>query len=217
MTRRIVDISLTFADGMRGVQMEQNTTIAKEGFNTTMLHLYSHAGTHMDAPRHFLQEGNTIDNVLLEKCIGPALVIDLSHAEPNSILQPSDLDHCANKIHKGSRLLLRTDWDKQADTPAYRTHMPRISAELATWLVQHGVIMIGLETPSVASLRPESKAELTEVHQILLRSEMIIVESLANLRRLRQETVEFVALPLKLDKCDGSPVRAVAIENEVDA
>ena len=214
MAKRIVDISLTFVDGMRGVEMEQYTTVAKDGFNTTMLHLYSHAGTHMDAPRHFLQEGDTIENVKLEKCIGAALVVDLSHAAPNSILQVSDLAHVANKIGPGSRLLLRTDWDMHAEQEDYRTHMPRLSPELATWMVDKGVVMVGLETPSVASLRPENKAELTEVHQILLRSEMVIVESLANLRALTQEVVEFIALPLKLDQRDGSPVRAIAIEGE---
>lgn len=211
MTRKIVDLSLTFVAGMRGVEMDQHTTVAQDGFNTTMLHLYSHAGTHMDAPRHFLQDGNTIDNVALEKCIGPALVVDLSHAAPNSILQVDDLGEVADKIGSGTRLLLRTDWDLHAEQEDYRTHMPRISPQLATWLVDQGVIMIGLETPSVASLRPENKAELTEVHQILLRSEMVIVESLANLRALTQEVVEFIALPLKLDQRDGSPVRAIAI------
>lgn len=214
MTRRIIDLSLTFADGMRGVEFEQHTTVAEDGFNTTMLHLYSHAGTHMDAPRHFLQEGDTIDNVQLEKCIGPALVVDLSHAAPNSILHVADLATVADKIESGTRLLLRTDWDMHADQDDYRTHMPRLSPALASWMVDKGVIMVGLETPSVASLRPENKAELTEVHQILLRSEMIIVESLANLRTLSQEVVEFVALPLKLDQRDGSPVRAIAIEHK---
>jgi len=213
MTKRIVDISLTFVAGMRGVEMNQHTTIAKEGFNTTMLHLYSHAGTHMDAPRHFLQEGKTIENIRLEKCIGPALVVDLSHAAPNSLLHVDDLSHIANKIGVGTRLLLRTDWDTHAELDDYRTHMPRISADLATWLVEKGVILIGLETPSVASLRPENKSELTEVHQILLRAEMVIVESLADLRALTQEVVEFIALPLKLDQRDGSPVRAIAIED----
>lgn len=213
MTRRIVDISLTFSDGMRGVEMEQQTTVSKEGFNTTMLHLYSHAGTHMDAPRHFLQEGETIENVQLEKCVGPALVVDLAHAAPNSILQVTDLAHVADRIGPDTRLLLRTDWDMHAEQKDYRTHMPRISPELATWMVDKGVILVGLETPSVASLRPENRAELTEVHQILLRSEMVIVESLANLRALTQEIVEFIALPLKLDQRDGSPVRAIAIEH----
>ena len=75
---------------------------------------------------------------------------------------------------------------------------------------------MGVEAPSVASMRPEEKAELIEVHQILLGVEMVIVEGLAHLDSLQQDVVEFVALPLKLENCDGSPVRAIAIESVGD-
>jgi len=109
--------------------------------------------------------------------------------------------------------LLRTDWDAHAEQADYRTHFPRISVELAQWLVDRGVWLIGLETPSVASLLEENLDELTEVHRILLSGGMLIVEGLCNLRQL-PDTVEFVALPLKLENCDGSPVRAIAIINE---
>jgi kynurenine formamidase len=61
-------------------------------------------------------------------------------------------------------------------------------------------------------VRPENRDELIEVHQILLQAKIVIVESLANLDQIRQETVYFVALPLKIVDCDGSPVRAIAIE-----
>ncbi len=213
MTQRIVDLSLTFYHGMRGVALEQNTTIADKGFNTTNLHLYSHSGTHMDAPLHFVDGGRTIDHVLLEKCVGPAQVIDLSHKEPNSLITVDDLTPHETRVEAGSRLLLRTDWDQHAlNEEYYRMNMPRISAELAHWLVAKQIVMVGLETPSVASLRPENRAELTEVHQILLKAETVIVESLANLRDLRQPVVQFIALPLKIENCDGSPVRAIAIE-----
>jgi kynurenine formamidase len=74
--------------------------------------------------------------------------------------------------------------------------------------------LLGVQTPSVASLRPENKAELVEVHQILLRAEIVIVEGLANLSELRREVVTFIALPLKVTGCDGSPARPVAIEED---
>lgn len=212
MTQRIFDLSLTFAANMRGVSYEQNTTVVDTGYNTTNLHLYSHAGTHMDAPLHFVDDGRTIDHLDLSKCIGPALVVDLSHMEPNGIIMVEDLAPVADKIRAGTRLLLRTDWDLHADLDDYRSHMPRVSSELATWLVEKGIVLLGVETPSVASLRPENRVELSEVHQILLRAEVVIVESLANLRDLTQETVQFTALPLKINGCDGSPTRAVAIE-----
>lgn len=208
MTRRIVDLTLTHYHGMRGVQIHPNTSIAQEGYNTTNLTLYSHAGTHMDAPRHFVDGGRTIDKLDLAKCVGPALVIDLSHKEPNSLMTVEDLAAHADQIGPGTRLLLRTDWDLHAEQPDYRTSFPRIARELARWLVERGVWLVGLEMPSVASL--QDKEELTEVHQILLRGEVVIVECLANLRDLPPH-VTFIALPLKIDAGDGSPIRAIAM------
>ncbi|MEL6270407.1 MAG: hypothetical protein AAFR22_11415, partial [Chloroflexota bacterium] len=102
-----------------------------------------------------------------------------------------------------------TDGSTHADADDYRTQFPRISARLAAWFVERGVWLVGVETPSVASLAPENRAELTEVHQTLLGANVIIVEGLCNLNLLPPE-VEFIALPLHLPGCDGSPVRAVA-------
>ena len=205
-----VDLTLTAYDGMRGVHIEQHTTIAGKGFNTTNLHLYSHSGTHMDAPLHFVAGGDTIDHTPIEKCVGTAVTIDLSHKTPNSFITIEDLHPYHKKIHAGSRLLLRTDWDLHAEEPDYRTSFPRISIELADWLGEQGVWLVGLESPSVASL--QDIEELTAVHQSLLRKKIVIVESLANLRALPEE-VFFIALPLKIQGGDGSPVRAVAILN----
>lgn len=212
MSRRIVDLTLTHYHGMRGVEIHPNTTIAEEGFNTTNLKLYSHAGTHMDAPRHFIDGGRTIDRLDLEKCVGPALVIDLSHKAPNSLMTVEDLAQHAAQIGPGTRLLLRTDWDLHAEQSDYRTSFPRISVELATWLVERGVWLVGLEMPSVASL--QDKEELTVVHQTLLRGEVVIIECLANLRDLPPR-VTFMALPLKIQAGDGSPIRAIAVIEDV--
>ena len=208
MDRQVIDLTLTHYHGMRGVEIHPNTSTAKEGFNTTNLMLYSHAGTHMDAPRHFLDDGRTIDHLDLNKCIGPALVIDLSHKKPNSFLAVQDLASHGEKIGPGTRLLLRTDWDLHAELPDYRTSFPRISVELAEWLVRQGVWLVGMEMPSVASL--QDKEELTAVHRTLLRGEVVIIECLANLRMLPEEVI-FVALPLKIENGDGSPIRAIAL------
>lgn len=212
MSKRFIDLTLTVRNGMRGVAIEPHTRIDPDGYNTTNLHLYSHSGTHMDAPLHFLDGGNTIDQWPLAQLVGPAQVIDLSSVEPHGLHTVDDLLPHAAKVTPGCRLLLRTDWSLHADLPDYRPDMPRISAALAQWLVERQVALVGVETPSVASLRPENKAELTEVHQTILGGGIVIVESLANLRELRRETVEFIALPLKIDGGDGSPVRAIAIE-----
>ena len=204
----IIDLTQTLSHGMRGVEIHPHTRLANEGYNTTNLHLYSHAGTHMDAPLHFLDGGATIDQWPLAQCIGQALVVDLSFKTPDSLISVADLGAAAAKIGQGARVLLRTDWDDHATMPDYRTHFPRISRELATWLVAQGVWLVGVQTPSVASLA--DREELRDVHQILLRGGVVIVECLMNLREL-PEVVTFIALPLKVAGGDGSPVRAVAL------
>jgi kynurenine formamidase len=214
MGQRIIDLSLTLRPGMRGVTMEPSASIADTGYNTTHLRLLSHAGTHMDAPRHFLADGGSIDHMPLDACVGPALVVDLSDKEPHSLITVADLALVAARVRPGSRLLLRTDWDAHVRLPDFRTHFPRISAALARWLVERDVSLLGVQSPSVASLRPEDHAELVEVHQTLLRGGVVIVEGLANLGELRRDEVQFIALPLKLGGCDGSPVRAIAIEDD---
>ena len=212
MTRKIIDLTLTLYDGIRGLETEPKTTFAEIGCNTTTLHLYSHAGTHMDAPLHFVPDGDTIDHVDLDVCIGPAALLDLTHKEPNSQIFIEDLTKYDDHIRPGARLLLRTDWHKHAEMEDYRSHMPRISAELAHFLVERQVALLGVETPSVASLRKGSGPEITEVHQILLKGGVTIVEALAYLDKLTRDIVDLTVLPLKIRGCDGSPVRAVAIE-----
>jgi kynurenine formamidase len=208
MSTQVIDLTLTAYHGMRGVEISPNTSIENEGFNTTHLRLYSHAGTHADAPRHFLPDGRTLEAVDLNKCVGPALVIDVTHKTPNSLITVEDLGDRAQEVEPGSRVLLASGWDAHAELADYRTDFPRISRELARWLVGRGVWLVGVEMPSVAAL--SDRAELTEVHQILLRGEVVIVECLTRLRELPSE-VFFIALPLKIQGGDGSPVRAVAV------
>lgn len=210
---RIIDLSLTFKAGMRGVTFEPDARYAVKRYNTTILHLNSHSGTHMDAPLHFIDGGMPIDQVDVRKCMGRALVIDVTHVPPLGIMTVADLGAAAEQVTPGSRLLLRSDWSKRADEEDYRTAFPRIGLALAEWLASKPIALLGVETPSVASMLPENREELISVHQALLREEIVIVESLANLDELRQPEVQFFALPLRLDGVDGSPVRALAIED----
>lgn len=207
----IVDLSLTFTSGKRGVTLEPALSIREDGFNTTNLHIYSHALTHMDAPKHFIDEGFTMEALELKKCVGPALVVDVSHKAPHSFITVDDLAPYADDIGAGSRVLLRTDWDSHADAEDYRSQFPRISEGLAAWFAERRIWLLGVETPSVASLHLTHRTELTAVHRTLLGAEIVIVESLTNLRMLPTHVSQFIALPLKLDGSDGSPVRAIAI------
>ncbi len=207
---RIVDLTLTYRDGMRGVEMETATTISQQGWNARNLSLYSHAGTHMDAPRHFLDGARTIDDISLSKCVGPAWIVDIPDGEPRELLGVDSLGAYADRVATGDRVVLKTGWSAREGSAEYRDELPRVSAELARWFVDRGVVFVGVEPPSVADVH--DLTEVTEVHRTLLAAEIVIVEGLCNLDALTSDRVYIIALPLRIDSGDGSPCRVVALD-----
>jgi len=191
-TRRIIDLTLPIDASLRGASSEQAKTIADGGWNASTLTLYSHCGTHMDAPRHFLEGAAGIDQTPLAACCGPAKLLDLTPVAPRELIGVTRLAPWADEIRPGDRLLLRTDWHRRIGSDAYRHELPRISAALARWLVERRIALLGVEPPSVADVN--DIAELTEVHHILLRGN-IVVEGLAHLDQLRTTQFELTVLP----------------------
>jgi arylformamidase len=233
---RIIDLTLPLENALRGVSIEPARTLEKDGWNATTLHLYSHCGTHMDAPIHFGVAGGTIDQIPLDRCMGPAWVVDpvcgvpvgagpracpssegnhrglpLQRHYERALIRVADLGPIADKIRHGDGLLLRTGWSRRVCEPAYRDQLPRVSLELAQWCVAKRVRMLGVEPPSVADVN--NLEELTAVHKVLLEAGVIIVEGLANLDQICRERVTFMAFPLKVAGGDGAPVRALALED----
>jgi kynurenine formamidase/predicted dehydrogenase len=211
--RRVVDLSLPITNAMRGVSITTSKTIAADGWNATTLSLYSHAGTHMDAPKHFIEGGDALDLQDLSACCGPARVVHVPNIQPRQAICVQDVVQAIGQVSPGQRLLFRTDWYRRYGTREYRDELPRISLELAHWLVHHQVGLIGVEPPSVADVN--NLRELTDVHRTLFRGGVVIVEGLANLDQLRRPWCDFLALPLKIVGGDGCPVRAIAIEDDM--
>jgi arylformamidase len=208
---RIIDLTLTMRPGMRGVAWEQAKTVEQDGWNARTLHLYSHAGTHMDAQTHFAAGPGTIDVTPLERCMGPAWVVNLDGIADKTLITVAHLGDMAEKFAPGDSLLLRTGWSRHVENPQrYRDDFPRVSEELARWCMEHEVNVLGVEPPSVADVN--NMEELTLIHQILLGANLTIVEGLTGLDQLKEEKVFFVAAPLKIEGGDGCPCRAFAME-----
>ena len=208
---RIIDLTLSLRPGMRGFESESKFQFARDGWNASTLHLYSHCGTHMDAQIHFEAGPQTIDRHTPEQCMGPAWVVNISPCAPRTLIEISHLGDVSEKLIPGESLLLRTNWSKHVDqSEIYRDGLPRISEPLAKWCVEKRVKLLGVEPPSVADVN--NKPEVTLIHKVLLGGNVIIVEGLINLDQLREPKVFFVALPLKPLGGDGCPCRAIAIE-----
>lgn len=207
----IIDLTMQLNATMRGVTVEQAKTLEQDGWNARTLHLYSHAGTHMDAPTHFGAGPNTIDQLPLSRCFGAAHVVTISDLSAGAMLTVAHLGELAESFPDGESLLLRTGWSQHRDDAAtYRDGLPRIGGELARWCVDHRVNMLGVEPPSVADVN--NLDEVTDIHLTLLKGGVTIVEGLTNLDTLTQRRVLFGALPLPIADGDGCPCRAFAIE-----
>ena len=195
---------------MRGVDMESKYEYEVKGWNAQTYHLYSHCGTHIDAPIHYNVNDHTITDWPVERFMGTAWVIDLYPAVPDSLITPDDLGDIQHGFSSGDSLLINTGWGERLESPEYRDHLPALSEDFALWCAGHHVNMLGVETPAVAN--PNDIKEIQNIHRILLKADVIIIEGLCNLAALTRPKVQLIALPLKIAGADGAPVRALAIE-----
>jgi arylformamidase len=214
--RSIIDLTLPISVGgavpprMPRPIFKPIRTFEKDGCQTSYVSFYNHAGTHVDAGSHFLPEGPTVDTIELDLCLGPTWVADVSHLKQGDRIQKDDLGSVAERLEPGDRILLYTGWDQYYPHEKYYKGFPAVSLELAQWFALKRVSLIGIDAGSIAALNDWN--ELTEVHNILLNAEIILVEGLTNLGLLpADQQIELIVLPLKLEGLDGAPVRAVAI------
>ena len=209
---KIHDLTLTYDKNVAGFDTEPARLLERDGWNARTLHIYSHAGTHMDAPVHFGVSDATIDQFKPEDFFSKrAWIVDLTGLGNAHLIELTDVLPQIPHFEKGDSLLLKTNWYQKLGTSEYRNALPRISENLAHWMVKNEVKIVGVEPPSVADVN--NMVEVTLIHKILLGS-VIIVEGLCNLDKIEAKCVELIALPLKIKDGDGAPCRVIAIEND---
>lgn len=207
---RMIDLTIAYDETVSGFRAEEARRLDRDGWNAQTLQLYSHAGTHMDAPVHFGGEG-TIDELAPSELMGPAWVADLSGIAPAALILPDHLGSISQKAKPGDSLLLRTGWSRHLpDRSMYRDRLPRISPELAEWCGTSGIKMLGVEPPSVADVN--NLDEVTQIHTILFRNQVTIIEGLTDLELISRPKVWLIALPLKIKSGDGAPARVLVLE-----
>jgi len=214
---RLVDLSLPIYDRMPTYPVMPKTAITPHigeqdlPFNLHQLVLCSHLGTHLDAPYHFLSDGLTVDKLDLRKCVGPAAVVDLSGKGPKEEIRPEDLYPYEEAIASCRRIILRTGWDKRFASDGYFSDHPAVTREACVWMLERRIVCLALDMPST------HVSEDAETHRLLLGpdAEVVLIEGLRGLDRLRGAQVVLMALPLAIEGCDGSPCRVVAIDGDV--
>lgn len=171
--------------------------------NSSRLAIGLHTGTHMDAPFHFIHEGRRIEQVPLEQCVGPVLLMDLADLPPRAPIGADAFRPHAAALRELRKVVLNTGWHRRWGQPGYFTEHPDIRPEAGEFLLECGVHLIGVDFPSV-DLPPHP------THVVLLGSGMVIVENLTRLDEIGADRFHLAAFPLPLVGRDGCPVRAVA-------
>lgn len=191
-----------------------------EMFTSSRIQMPLHGFTHVDAPMHFLPGAEAISDLPLERWAGEAAVVDLSYRGADEGITADDLEQHGQHVRSGDIVLLRTDWDLKEDIGRreFWTRAPYTTREAAVWLVARGVRAVGYDYPPDPSLRmnPEHPGTIARehhvTHDVFFPRGIAVIEYLANLREIGRPRTLFMALPLKVDGGDGSPVRAVALE-----
>ncbi|WP_096154971.1 arylformamidase [Bacillus sp. FJAT-45066] len=165
-----------------------------------------HTGTHVDSPFHFDSNGQKVSDMNLVSFVGPAYVIDVQNIQKIKLVDVKE----KLATHSNKRILFKTNAWLEDDT--FPTSIPTLKLEVIEYLHQLHVPLIGLDLPSVDEL--DSK-ELP-IHNKLHECNIMILEGL-DLSSIYEGEYELIALPLKLDGADGSPVRAILKkEKDVD-
>ncbi|MCF8225124.1 MAG: cyclase family protein [Bacteroidales bacterium] len=211
--KRITDISMSFEEPMRGFRKTVSMKMKVDGWNASTLEIYSHAGTHMDAPLHFEANDTTIDKIPVERFICNCHIIRLKVTEPGYVITKMDVESIGDHIRPGEGVIFETGWSHYKDDPSiYRDQLPRISNDLARWMVKKQINLLGVEPPSIGDVN--NLEELQEIHRILLDAGILILEGLCNLDSIQLDYGKLVALPLKISGGDGAPVRAIFLEEQ---
>jgi len=207
---KMIDLTMTYSDQIAGFEKARAKTLAKNGWNASHLSIYSHAGTHMDAPYHFGVENKYINEYKPEELIIRGHLINLKDTKPQQLITVEMVEGQLEDFNGGDAILLRTDWSNRIGTAMYRNDLPRISVALANWCADNQVGILGVEPPSVADVN--NITEVTQIHEILMKGQVTIVEGLCNLDKINTKHILLIALPLKIKNGDGAPARVVAIE-----
>jgi kynurenine formamidase len=213
----LVDLTQPYRDGMFSqrlfppVRVERCVRYEDRGVNVTCLSAAVHAGTHVDAPRHFVPGGLSADQLDLDRVSGPAVAWDVSRGACEEITA-ADLEAGRPRAEPGDLVFLRTGWDVHfhGDHERYHHH-PYLSLEAARWLLEGRVKLVALDvaTPDMpeAVRRPGFD---WPVHRLLLGGGVLVAEHLAHLELVAGRRFTAFALPIPIAGADGAPARIVA-------
>ena len=197
------------------------TRTIEQGANESIISMESHTGTHADAYSHMIANGRTIDRIELEKFFGECLVIDfsdikgkISSEDFNKIIHNSNSNKLKSKKNSGNKIMIRKNdiillKTRKNPMKSFDFNFTYLGKNGAEFLAKRKVKCVGIDNLGIERDQPDH-----ETHKILFGKKITIVEGL-ELSRIKQGRYFFIGLPLKIKNGDGSPIRAILIDNKI--
>lgn len=205
---KIYDLSHTISSDMTVYSKDTIPTITKvadidnDGYQESLMKIYSHNGTHIDSPKHMV-EGSGLDDMDINNFIGQAMIINV---EGMLKIELDYIKKYENDLKNIDFLILKSGWSRYWKTKKYFEGYPTLTKEATLYLSKSNLKGLGIDMISV----DHYNSNTYENHNILLTYNKIIVENITNLDKVATKFL-FSAMPLKYNDADGSPTRAVAI------
>jgi arylformamidase len=185
------------------ILIEAQQAISKgAGANVSRISFGSHTGTHVDAAKHFFDDGQTVDDIPLERLAGPAILIAVDAGSPSVTAE----ELRRHDIGSHTRVLIRTRNSSLLSDPEFHRDYVFLAPDGAEYLVEKGVGLVGVDYLSIEQFRSGHH----RTHRTLLEQNVVIVEGL-DLSAPPPGEYDFYCLPLKLEGLDGAPARAILI------
>lgn len=211
---KIIDLTHTITEdmpvypGTEPPRLHPANTVEKDGFKETLLNLYSHTGTHMDAPSHLFAGRTMLEAMPVAQFVAKAVVVDCRDLPPGGSITMERIDAVRERADGAELLLFNTGWDRLWGTDAYFDGYPCMTEEVAQYVAASGKKGVGIDAISVD---PIDSSSLPRHRQLLANHDIVIIENLTNLHLIGPGLFTLCALPLKYRDSDGAPVRAIAM------
>ncbi len=188
----------------------------------TVVEMYLHFGTHIDAPLHFIRGGDTIDQLPLDRLVGDAFALDLQHKVGVVPIEKSDLEKALDDIRsqgfehqRGDRVLVCTGHhEKHWGSLDYWKHSPYLTEEAARWIVDEGFSAVGFDFMQDIPAAQQDPDAPGPIHRMILGNSLYNIEYLTNLDRVAGKKIWLSAAPIFIKDVEGAPARVYAIIEE---
>jgi len=214
---RIIDLTHTISENMpvypgtEKPKLQTANTYEKDGFKETLLTMFSHTGTHMDAPAHLFGNRTSLDEFPASQFVGKALIINCTSLKEGQHITMDFINSVREKADNAEFLIFHTGWDARWGKDTYFGDYPSITEEVGAYIKNSNKKGVGLD---VIGIDPISASTLPIHRQLLEKNELVIIENLTRLELVGYDLFTFCALPLKFQNSDGAPIRAIAIIEE---